>query len=91
MQTLRSFQVQPETNNSVTLWVKDYPLHIMADNRDLIVTFDTDDFAAEITENGVRIQRIKKHLINQKGGSVIEEESREKEGQTSPNATVAIR
>lgn len=69
----RSFQVQPETNNSVTLWIKDYPLHVLADNRDLVITFDTDEFEVKLSDNGVRIQRIRKHptaTIEETSGSV---------------------
>jgi hypothetical protein len=70
---MKSFLIQPETNNSITLWVRDYPLHLMADNRDLLLSFDIDEFEATVVNNGVRIKRIRKHdpvTIEQMSGSI---------------------
>ena len=69
----REFQIQPETNNSVTLWIRGHPINVIADHKNLVIIFHTDNWKAELSENGVRINRIpvrKAPTIEEISGSI---------------------
>ncbi len=60
----KNFIIEPEANNSVTLWVQ---------HRHLIIVFDPEEWTAELTENGIKINRKKNHpevTIEEMSGSV---------------------
>ena len=69
----KNFIIEPEANNSVTLWIQHRPVKAIADRRNLIIVFDPKEWTAELTENGVRINRKKNHpevTIEEMSGSI---------------------
>lgn len=52
----RDFQIQPNANNSITIWIKDYPVHVIADHRDLVIIVP-EEMEVEVSSNGLRLRR----------------------------------
>jgi len=54
----KDFQIEPQANNSIVLWVKGIPVEVYSDRKDLIIIIP-EEMELIQTSNGIRLKRKK--------------------------------
>jgi hypothetical protein len=67
---MKDFLIQPEANNSVTLWFRGRSVQVFQDRAGLYIAFDSDALEVSIVEDRIFIKRIQPVTIEEMSGSI---------------------
>lgn len=67
---MKDFLLQPESNNSVTLWFRGHSVKVYHDHARLVIEYDNEELRPVVDDISVTFERIRKVTIEEMVGSI---------------------